>query len=182
MLRKIIIGVIVVIVGVPVVLIAGSFLLPRHVHVERDAVIAAAPAQVYPYVSDFHKFNEWSPWARRDPNMDYTFEGPDSGVGARMSWQSANEEVGAGTQEIVAATENEAVQTHLDFGAMGTAEAFYKLAPEGAGTRVTWAFDTDLGMNPVSRWMGLMFEKWIGADYEEGLANLKTVAERAAQQ
>jgi hypothetical protein len=34
-------------------------------------------------------------------------------------------------------------------------------------------------MNPMARWMGLMFDRWIGADYEAGLAKLKQVAERA---
>jgi hypothetical protein len=34
-----------------------------------------------------------------------------------------------------------------------------------------------LGRNPVVRLMGFMFDKWIGADYERGLENLKKVGE-----
>ena len=45
------------------------------------------------------------------------------------------------------------------------------------GTKITWGFDSDLGMNPIARWMGLMFDSWIGADYETGLANLKNLVE-----
>ena len=52
------------------------------------------------------------------------------------------------------------------------------LEPAGSGTRVTWGFTSNLGSNPVMRWMGLMFDRWIGPDYEQGLANLKKVAEK----
>ena len=51
------------------------------------------------------------------------------------------------------------------------------LAAADGGTEVTWGFETDLGMNPVGRWMGLMMDSWIGADYEAGLARLKALVE-----
>jgi hypothetical protein len=34
-----------------------------------------------------------------------------------------------------------------------------------------------MGVNPVGRWMGLMMDRWVGADYERGLANLKALVE-----
>ena len=36
----------------------------------------------------------------------------------------------------------------------------------------------DLGNNPIARYVGLMFDKWIGGDYEKGLARLKQVMEQ----
>jgi len=36
----------------------------------------------------------------------------------------------------------------------------------------------DLGNNPIARYAGLMFDKWIGGDYEKGLARLKQVMEQ----
>jgi len=48
---------------------------------------------------------------------------------------------------------------------------------------VTWGFDTDVteGQNLfgslMARYFGLLFDRWIGTDYEIGLANLKTLAE-----
>ena len=62
-------------------------------------------------------------------------------------------------------------------GAQGTAVAGFTLEPEGEGTKVTWGFEADLGYNPVTRYMGLMFDSWIGADYEAGLASLKALVE-----
>ena len=36
--------------------------------VERITTIAASPAQVFPYVNDFHKREAWSPWAKLNPD------------------------------------------------------------------------------------------------------------------
>lgn len=53
----------------------------------------------------------------------------------------------------------------LDFGDMGKATATMTLATEGNGTKVTWGFDT---LNStVERWFGLMFDHFIGPDYEK---------------
>ena len=42
---------------------------------------------------------------------------------------------------------------------------------------MTWGFESDLGMNPMARWMGLMMDSLVGGDYEQGLANLKDLVE-----
>ena len=34
-----------------------------------------------------------------------------------------------------------------------------------------------MGLNPIGRLMGLMMDRWIGGDYEKGLAALKQVCE-----
>jgi len=165
---------------VAVFVVVGLVFLPRSVHVERSADIDAPPAQVYPLVASMERFNEWSPWADLDPAATYEFTGPSQGVGARMTWRSDKPEVGAGSQEVIAATENRDVQVRLGFEGQGEAMSGWTLRPHGEGTRATWSFDMDLGMNPVMRWMGLMIDGPIGADYERGLARLEQVAEQEA--
>lgn len=160
-----------------VIFAGGGFLLPDKVHVERSTVINAEAARVFPYVNNYRRFNEWSPWAERDPNAEYTFSGPEAGAGAKMSWKSELDEVGSGSQEIVESIENRKVATALDFGEMGTADAAFLLEPEGTGTKVTWVLDSELPPNPVARWMGLALDGLIGKDYEEGLARLKAKVE-----
>jgi hypothetical protein len=44
---------------------------------------------------------------------------------------------------------------------------------------VLWGFDAEHGMNPLARWFGLLFDRMIGPDFEQGLAKLKTVMEAA---
>ncbi len=160
-----------------IIFIAGGFLLPREVTVARSIEIDAPPDAVFPYVNSLKATQEWSPWLERDPNAQVTYNDTEAGVGAAMEWASEEPTVGSGKQEIIASNANESVRTALDFGDMGTAEATFLLDETGDTTMVTWTLDTDMGAGPVGRWMGLMMDSWVGADYEAGLLNLKTLVE-----
>lgn len=171
--KRIALGLLIVIA----VFVAVSYLLPRHVIVERQVTIDAPPEEVFPFVNSLQSGTEWSPWTVRDPDMEVTFEGPEEGVGNTMVWRSDVDTVGNGRQEIVESIENERVDTLLDFGEMGTADAWIDLEDVGGGTQVTWGLDVDMGMNPIGRWMGLMMDRLVGPDYEAGLMNLQDIVE-----
>lgn len=160
-----------------VMLVAVAFALPQHITVARSQVINAPESDVFPFVNNLKRYNEWQPWLMKEPGMDIKYTELLQGVGAKMNWNS--QEFGSGSHEIVEAQENSQVRVKLDFGEAGDGEATYRLEPYGAGTRVVWVFDTDVGNNPLQRWMGLMFDRWIGKDFETGLASLKKVAEAA---
>ena len=163
------------------VIMAIAYILPGNVRVERATLIEAPPSAVFALVNGFENFNRWSPWYERDPDGDYQLEGPLEGIGARMSWSSDKPDVGQGSQEIIESVPESLVRTKLDFGDKGNANAFFELEARGENqTHLIWGFKSDLGLNPISRYSGLMFEKWIGPDYEQGLAKLKTIAEKDA--
>ncbi len=176
-LKKLFIFLVVIIILAAVV----AFFLPKTVHVERSTVVQASPCHVHALLHSYRGFNRWSPWAKLDPDTKYTFSGPDWGVGAKMAWTSEDPSVGVGSQIITSDTPCSEVLVTLDFGDQGTAEAFYRIEADGTGSKVSWGFDTDLGMNPIARYMGLMLDKWIGADYEKGLASFKQLAESQPQ-
>lgn len=160
-------------------LVAVSYLLPSQAVVARSITIDAPASAVFPHVNSMQATEAWSPWLSRDPETKLSYSGPDAGVGNTLSWTSEHPQVGSGTQEIVESVENQLVRTELDFGPMGTATATFDLQPEGTGTKVTWGFLSELGMNPISRWMGLMMDDWVGGDYETGLGNLKALVEQS---
>ena len=166
-----------VVIALVIVLVAVGAVLPATTHVERSIVIDAPPDHVFNFANNIKNFNQWSPWHPIDPDTEYTFSGPDEGVGAKMAWQSDDKNVGSGTQEITQSQANELVQVFLDFGDMGAADAKYILKPEGEGTQFTWDFDTEHGWDLMSRYIGLMMDGWVGTDYEKGLAKLKQVVE-----
>lgn len=153
----------------------GSLLLPSSTHVERAITIDRSPDAVFATLNSFERFAAWSPWAEHDPHTRYTFEGPASGVGARMRW-TGNRAVGSGSQEIVESVPANRIVVALDFdGSAGRAQ--YLLEPDGRGTRLTWTFDAEHGYNPMSRILGLLFDRMIGSDYEKGLRKLKGLLE-----
>lgn len=164
-----------VVVALGLVFGLGSLLLPASTHVERSITIERSPEQVFATLNSFERFGAWSPWAEYDPQAKYTFEGPASGVGARMRW-TGNRSVGSGSQEITESVPHRRIAVALDFDG-SQARSAYLLEPEGAGTRLTWSFDTDHGYDPFGRWLGLLFDRMIGADYEKGLTRLKALLE-----
>src|SRR5881397_2992851 len=58
-------------------------------------VIVAVQPAVFAQANDFHNWQAWSPWAKRDPAMKQTFEGAPAGSGAVYTW-SGNRDVGEG--------------------------------------------------------------------------------------
>ena len=162
---------------------AGAYLLPSQVHVERSVTIERPPAMMYSLLNTYRYFDKWSPWEGRDPDAEFVLTGPESGVGARLSWVGDPQLVGSGWQEIVASKPYERIDIQLDFDAQGVAQTGYLLEPVGNATRVTWFFDSDVTEGVgffdalLARYFALLFDRWVGSDYELGLANLKGFAE-----
>lgn len=172
LLKYLVIG----LLGLAVIAVAGSFLLADKVSMERSIVIDRPASVVFPLVSDYRRFNEWSPWAELDPATTYELSSPTNGVGAKMSWSSNDPSVGKGSQTITALTPNQRVEAALDFGDQGLANSYFQLSAEGQGTKVSWGFQSDLH-GVVERWFGLMIPSMVAPDYEKGLAKMKQVAE-----
>ena len=156
-----------------VLILAGVALaLPSQVTVARTVVINAPESVVFPYLNSPRAFSGWSPWAQRDPNLQVTYAGPDQGKGARVEWTSNERSVGQGSMEIADSAPNRRVDLAVNFNDLeGT--TFYDLAPAGSGTKVTWGFSYDTGTNPLRRWKGLMLDRFVGTDFQIGLAELK---------
>ncbi len=167
-------------------LIVTAFLSPKS-HMERAIVTEATPAAIFQIVNDYRNFNQWSPWAQLDPDTKYTFEGPESGVGAKMNWTSEDENVGNGSQWILESEGDKRIKSQMQFGGMsGTYTSEIILTPVEGGTEITWTYDGDVtgsGLaSPMYKVMGLFMEKFLGPMYEQGLVKLKQVSEQASTQ
>lgn len=174
-LKSLVIG----IAALALLVIGVGFLLPSTAHVSRSVTVSAAPASVYAALNGFRQFNRWSPWADLATDTKYVYSGPLQGPGARMEWSSADPNVGAGSQQILASLPYQSVEIELKFeGFAVPSRSTHTLTPvEGGGTQLEWSFDTDFGRNLFGRYMGLMIGRYIGADYEKGLGRFKTFIE-----
>ena len=168
------------IVAIVVVFVITVALRPEDFCVTRSATMGAAPAVVFAQVNDFHKWREWSPWAKLDPTAKETFEGPSAGTGAGFGW-AGNSKVGAGHMVITESRPSDLIRIKLEFlkpfKATNTTEFTFKA--EGGQTLVTWSM---IGKNNfMSKAFGLFVDcdKMIGKDFEKGLASMKTVSEAA---
>lgn len=159
--------------GALVLILAGVALaLPSQVTVARAVVINAPESAIFPYLNNLRSFNSWSPWAQHDPSLQVTYSGPDQGKGARVEWTSDVRAVGQGSMEIAESNPNRRIDLAANFnGLEGT--TYYDLAPSGSGTKVTWGFGYDTGTNPLRRWKGLMLDRFVGVEFQNGLDELK---------
>lgn len=156
---------------------------PADFRVVRSVTIPAAATVVFERVNDLHKFQDWSPWAKIDPNCKLTYDGPTAGVGASFAW-AGNKQVGEGRMTVIESRPGELVRFRLEFlkpfKANNTAEFDFKSA--GNQTEVTWSM---YGKNNfMFKAMGLFMDcdKMVGPDFEKGLANLKSVVETPTKQ
>jgi effector-binding domain-containing protein len=166
-----------VLVAVVLILVVIGFLLPRQRHVERAIFIDAPPCVVFSQVNGFRHFNDWSPWVAVMPDAQYSFEGPDFGVGSTMRWSTTEPRPESGSQTIVASTPYEQVDAEIDFGGRGSSQIAYLLEPKDGGTMLTWSFETDFGINLLGRFWGLLLDRQLGPLFAQGLTNLKRIAE-----
>jgi len=163
-----------------IALVAIAYLLPREMHVERETVVRAPAATIHALIDGYRRFGEWSPWKNLDPDAKYVLSGPEHGVGAKISWSGNPKTIGSGSETIVESRPYDLVRSALELGG-DLATVTFRITPETAGTRVAWRIDMDLGMNPAYRYFGLFFDSMMGKDFENGLANLKALAEKQPQ-
>jgi hypothetical protein len=164
--------------AVVVVLAVAIAMRPTDFHVERSLAMAAPPATVFAEVNDLHQWEAWSPWAKRDPNMKKTYEGPAAGAGAVYHWDG-NAEVGSGNVTIAESQPNGRIAIQLvmirPFAGRNAVEFTFK--PQGNQTVVTWGMDGKY--NFITKAMGLFMsmDRMIGGDFERGLQSLKSIVE-----
>jgi hypothetical protein len=174
MLRKILIG----LAALILILIAVVAIQPSDFLVDRTTKIAAAPADVFAQVNDFHKWEAWSPWAKLDPAAKVTFEGPEAGQGAVMGW-AGNDKVGEGKLTIVESRPSDLVTIKVDFVKPfeGTSTSQFDLKPEGDQTAVTWTMSDHHNFMEKAFCLVMNGKKMIGKDMEKGLTQMKSVTE-----
>ncbi len=159
-------------------LLAYAATRPDSFKVQRSALIKAPPEKVFALVSDLRAFNTWNPWARKEPELKGSYSGPSSGKGAAYAWEG--KKVGSGRMEISEVVPPSRMTMKLEFikPMQTNSVAEFTLVPQGDATGLTWAMS---GPSPyISKLMGVFFnmDTMIGKDFEDGLANLKQLAEK----
>lgn len=152
------------------VIIVGIFLyfLPGSVHIEKSMVLKARPQVVFNTMNNPSEWKKWADWLHADPDNTITYNGPSTGAGARLSWNSPVPEYASGDMLIESAQEPNQLKATINFSKYGTATNAYSIENTGNGTRVTWIFDLNVAsksfLNKVKiySWRTL-FANWLDA-------------------
>jgi uncharacterized protein YndB with AHSA1/START domain len=178
MLKKIAITLFLVISLAVVAVLSIAATRPATFHVERSLSMAAPPDAVFAVLNDLHRFHEWSPWQKLDPAMKVTFDGPPTGVGSSIAWVG-NKDVGEGRMTLTETTSPGSLSEKLEFlkPFEATSAVHFTIAPEGDGSRVTWAIDGNNNYMSKVMCMFVSMDAMMGKDFEAGLSSLKQVTE-----
>jgi uncharacterized protein YndB with AHSA1/START domain len=161
-----------------VALLAYAARRPDEFRVERRLRIAASAERLWPLVSELRGFNRWNPYERKEPLAKGEYSGAAAGIGSRYAWQG--DKIGVGSLEITGQQPGRAVQMRLDFVKPFEAhnQAEFALQPTAdGGTEVRWTMHGPA--NFMSKLMGVFMDmdKMVGRDFEDGLQNLRQLAE-----
>jgi uncharacterized protein YndB with AHSA1/START domain len=152
---------------------------PDSFTVQRSTTVKAPPEKIFALIDDLHGWGAWSPYEKKDPDMKRAFSGAPAGKGAVYEWDG-DKDVGKGRMEIVDTATPSKIVIKLDFlkPFEGHNTAEFTMVPAGDSTAVTWAM---YGPSPYVAKVMTTFvnmDTMIGRDFEVGLANLKTLAEK----
>ena len=162
------------------ILIIMVIIAPNEFSVNRSIIINKPYKEVFQYLKLIKNQDYWSPWKKKDPNMNQEFIGEDGKIGFISKWKG-NKDVGEGEQEILSIIENESIETQLRFFKPWKSQSIGTLLVakvEDSQTLVTWGFS---GRNPIPFNIFMLFfnmDKTVGKDFEEGLADLKKILEQ----
>ena len=175
MLKIIAIVIVVIIAGV----LGFAATKPDTFTVKRATTIQAPPDKIYAFINDFKRWETWSPWEKKDPMMKRTYVNAMSGKGAIYAWDG-NKDVGQGSMEITDTAPPSKIKLKLDFVKPfeGHNTVEFTLEPKGDATAVTWAMQGPTPFIGKIIHVFINMDSMVGADFEAGLANLKTAAEK----
>jgi hypothetical protein len=166
-------------VVIVLVLVVALFISGK-VHYEKSISINAPVDSVWQNVGSLSAVDKWSPWNDYDPNMKKSISQPDNVVGAVTSWESDVDVVGKGSQTISKIEAPNLLEVDLKFLVPYESEAkgIISLVPEASGTKVTWAFESEIPypFRVMMLWMNM--EDAVGKDWNNGLGKLKALCEK----
>lgn len=166
------------IVSLIALLLIIAFFIPNDYTVSVSTTINKPRKVVFDYVKLIKNQEYYSIWVMQDPNVNMDYQGVDGAVGFKASWDSKDDNVGAGSQQITAISEERIdVDLHFERPMKGEAKASTLLESISENeTKITAEF-YGTSSYPMNL-MNFMGEKYITEAENQNLANLKKILEK----
>ena len=168
-----------ILISIPLIL---ALFIEGKYQVERKITIQENHQVLFDYMKSLKNQTEYAVWQLRDPKTKHTYTGEDGTVGFIAAWESKDDEVGVGEQEIVSLYDGKRIETKLRFKVPFEAEddAYLEtIAIDTNQTLVKWGFSGEMPY-PFNVMMLFMdMDEMVGKDLEIGLKNLKKISESA---
>ena len=154
---------------------------PSAFRIARSTTIDAPSDVVFALLDDLRAWRAWSPFEKLDADIQRSFDGPASGVGAIYRYAGAK--AGAGSMTVTESQPGRRLVIRAEFikPFAATNQIDFTLEPAGKGVAITWAMTGTNGF--VFKAFSLVFnmDRVLGREFDKGLADPKRVAEDHAQ-
>jgi hypothetical protein len=175
----------ILLIAIPVILVLFLVVValqPSEYQVSRSLIIGAPPGSVFPHLNELRKWTVWNPWGKADPNIKWTYGGPEAGVGANCSW-IGNNQVGEGRATIVASQPPESIKIKMEWvkPMAGVSEDEFTFKPQGNQTQATWTMSGHKNFMMKAFCLFRSMDQMVGTKFEQGLADLKSIVEGSAK-
>jgi hypothetical protein len=170
--------VLLLLISMAILALGVGTVLPSKWQVERSLTIHAPPVAIYPLIANFKTgWPQWSIFDIEDPDIKYTYSGPEEEMGTVRSWTS--QKMGHGIQKIISADPQNGIQFLLimpqnNFVIKGQ----LRMEPVGDSTKVTWTDSGDVGANFRQKYMVFFMDRMMGPTFEASLSKLQKLVEK----
>lgn len=170
-----------------VLFLTVGILLPDRRHLEESVESNRKLTIVYDTLNSLRRFDDWNALVLHDPAIKLSLSGPESGVGAKLSYESEVEELGSGSWEITGNEPNKSVSYALTTNPKGSnpfrgrgknERTTYTLTPTGRSGRnvmITQTYDVDYGWDLLGRYAGMYVTSNFGQDMKLSLNRLSNM-------
>ena len=157
-----------------------SLFIPGTIKSSSTATIDAPSPIVFSQLNELKKWEEWDAWHKLDPDAKMDYSIPSSGKGAWYSWDGSK--LGTGKVTITDANPGKSLGYELDLGHGSKANSNFIIDTEGDRTKLTWNFESKIGMNPIAKFMTMGMGKEVKKMSDEGLKNLSDLCFKEYQE
>lgn len=155
-----------------------GYFLPRQWKVTAHASVAAPAHAVHALLDEPRRYPEWCWWSQaKDPDIRYSFAGPERGVGAVFRWTSAV--LGEGTLTLTKSDPATGIAYDLVLTGFGEhpIHGEITLAQANGLTQVDLREGGELDTNPIQRLFRGLMEGKLAVEHSGALGRLKDLAE-----
>ena len=146
-----------------------GFVLPGTWSAEASIQIEATPREVFPYLEDLSRWDQWTNWG----DISSELSNPSRGTGASRTWDDPD--LGSGSVTIIDSGLPTSVAYEVKIG--DNASVFGELMIEefDGASLVTWREEGDFGRNPLMGYVARRMPESQGAQLAEGLEKLRYI-------
>ncbi|MEN8192776.1 MAG: SRPBCC family protein [Bacteroidota bacterium] len=178
---KLIKNLIIFLIVLVIIVLVIAALVPSEFKVERDTTINKPTSVVFEYTKYLRNQENFSVWAKIDPNMKREYVGIDGTVGFISAWDSDHPDVGKGEQEITMIDKGKRIDYELRFLEPweSTSPAYLTFTSlDSVTTSVKWGFEGEMPYPSNLMLLFMDMDAELGKDLHQGLDNLKEILEK----